>query len=161
MILPFRSARAGRKSLRKGGKKIDILIRYAQTAEVTSNLRLSLLIVDRKRTASGVRRKKSALKRCARTWILALTASADPHAEWLECDHRLSYAAARRLAIQTFVRKYDPSGGREAILRKICAETGLYLCGGKHPESERLLEPNYLKRGLPSVTSKCVGELGR
>lgn len=66
---------------------------------------------------------------------------------------------ARRLAIKTFVRQSEDSVIREAVLREIMRGGQVYFLHNQVETIDKVaadLENWCLKRGLPSLTGRCV-----
>lgn len=144
--------------------KIDILIGTHKLLQSDVKFKdLGLLIVDEEHRF-GVRHKERIKAMRANVDILTLTATPIPRTLNMAMSgmRDLSIIAtppARRLAVKTFVREYDSLVVREAILREILRGGQVYYL---YNDVENIRKPPngwqnwYLKRGLLSVTGKCV-----
>lgn len=144
--------------------KIDILIGTHKLLQNDVKFKdLGLLIVDEEHRF-GVRHKERIKAMRANVDILTLTATPIPRTLNMAMSgmRDLSIIAtppARRLAVKTFVREYDSTVVRRRSCVKFCAGGRFIIFTMMWKTSRK--PPNgwqnwYLKRGLPSVTGRCV-----
>lgn len=169
MISRFRSAKEQTQILAEVAEgKIDILIGTHKLLQSDVKFKdLGLLIVDEEHRF-GVRHKERIKAMRANVDILTLTATPIPRTLNMAMSgmRDLSIIAtppARRLAVKTFVRKYDSLVVREAILREILRGGQVYYLYNDveniQKAAERLADWCQ-KRGSPSVTADARARTG-